>query len=258
MASTGTTIRLIPKPIAPWTIPPSRTIEHRHDQLPPAGAERHSGSRGRGAGWGGIGPDPGTAPVESAVVTRRFYVRTFGCQMNEHDSERIAGLLAADGMEATDDVESADVVVLNTCCIRENADNKLYGHLGHLQSEGVAAPTCRSRSAVVWPRRTVTSSSSGPGTSTSSSVRTTSRTCRRCLRSRRGPARRSSRSSRSTRRTRRRSGGARGRSTARGSRFRSGATTRARSASCRRCAARGRGQPSHGRRRPRGRRARPR
>ena len=73
-------------------------------------------------------------PVESAVVTRRFYVRTFGCQMNEHDSERIAGLLAADGMEATDDLEAADVVVLNTCCIRENADNKLYGHLGHLKS----------------------------------------------------------------------------------------------------------------------------
>jgi tRNA-2-methylthio-N6-dimethylallyladenosine synthase len=65
---------------------------------------------------------------------RRFYVRTFGCQMNEHDSERIAGLLASEGMEATDDVESADVVVLNTCCIRENADNKLYGQLGRLKA----------------------------------------------------------------------------------------------------------------------------
>jgi tRNA-2-methylthio-N6-dimethylallyladenosine synthase len=54
--------------------------------------------------------------------------------MNEHDSERIAGLLASEGMEATDDVESADVVVLNTCCIRENADNKLYGQLGRLKS----------------------------------------------------------------------------------------------------------------------------
>jgi len=54
--------------------------------------------------------------------------------MNEHDSERIAGLLAADGMEPTDDLDAADVVVLNTCCIRENADNKLYGHLGHLKS----------------------------------------------------------------------------------------------------------------------------
>jgi tRNA-2-methylthio-N6-dimethylallyladenosine synthase len=61
-------------------------------------------------------------------------MRTFGCQMNEHDSERIAGLLAAEGMEPTDDLETADVVVLNTCCIRENADNKLYGHLGHLKS----------------------------------------------------------------------------------------------------------------------------
>jgi tRNA-2-methylthio-N6-dimethylallyladenosine synthase len=65
---------------------------------------------------------------------RKFYVRTFGCQMNEHDSERIAGLLAADGLERTDQVEDADVVVLNTCCIRENADNKLYGNLGHLKS----------------------------------------------------------------------------------------------------------------------------
>jgi len=65
---------------------------------------------------------------------RRFFVRTFGCQMNEHDSERIAGLLEADGLVATDRADDADVVVLNTCCIRENADNKLYGTLGHLKS----------------------------------------------------------------------------------------------------------------------------
>ncbi len=54
--------------------------------------------------------------------------------MNEHDSERIAGLLEADGLVAAGDLADADVVVLNTCCIRENADNKLYGHLGHLKS----------------------------------------------------------------------------------------------------------------------------
>jgi tRNA-2-methylthio-N6-dimethylallyladenosine synthase len=60
--------------------------------------------------------------------------------MNEHDSERIAGLLVADGMEPTDDLESADVVVLNTCCIRENADNKLYGHLGRLKQLKEARP----------------------------------------------------------------------------------------------------------------------
>src|SRR5436190_2841148 len=67
-------------------------------------------------------------------MTRRFYVRTYGCQMNEHDSERIAGLLAAEGMEPTTELAEADVVVLNTCCIRENADNKLYGHLGELKA----------------------------------------------------------------------------------------------------------------------------
>jgi tRNA-2-methylthio-N6-dimethylallyladenosine synthase len=67
-------------------------------------------------------------------MARTFHIRTFGCQMNEHDSERLAGLLVADGLEPTDDVEGADVVVLNTCCIRENADNKLYGHLGWLKS----------------------------------------------------------------------------------------------------------------------------
>jgi tRNA-2-methylthio-N6-dimethylallyladenosine synthase len=67
-------------------------------------------------------------------VAKKYVIRTFGCQMNEHDSERIAGLLEADGMVATDDVADADVVLLNTCCIRENADNKLYGNLGHLKA----------------------------------------------------------------------------------------------------------------------------
>ncbi len=67
-------------------------------------------------------------------MTKQYVVRTFGCQMNEHDSERISGLLEADGMSATDDLDDADVIVLNTCCIRENADNKLYGMLGHLKA----------------------------------------------------------------------------------------------------------------------------
>ncbi len=65
---------------------------------------------------------------------RTFHIRTFGCQMNEHDSERLAGSLVADGLVATDDMETADVVVFNTCCIRENADNKFYGHLGNLKA----------------------------------------------------------------------------------------------------------------------------
>jgi tRNA-2-methylthio-N6-dimethylallyladenosine synthase len=60
--------------------------------------------------------------------------------MNEHDSERIAGLLEADGLVAAASAEDADVVVLNTCCIRENADNRLYGTLGHLASTKRAKP----------------------------------------------------------------------------------------------------------------------
>ncbi|HTX00156.1 MAG TPA: MiaB/RimO family radical SAM methylthiotransferase [Acidimicrobiales bacterium] len=67
-------------------------------------------------------------------MPRKFYLRTFGCQMNEHDSQRIAADLVADGLERTEALEEADVVVLNTCCIRENADNKLYGNLGHLKA----------------------------------------------------------------------------------------------------------------------------
>src|SRR3712207_4809937 len=66
------------------------------------------------------------------MSTRTDFARTVGCQMNEHDSERIAVMLDADGLERAGSVAGADVVVLNTCCIRENADNKLYGNLGHL------------------------------------------------------------------------------------------------------------------------------
>ncbi len=77
------------------------------------------------------------APVGSRddrAAPRTFHITTFGCQMNDHDSERLAGALTADGLVATPDLESADVVVFNTCCIRENADNKFYGHLGNLKS----------------------------------------------------------------------------------------------------------------------------
>jgi tRNA-2-methylthio-N6-dimethylallyladenosine synthase len=60
--------------------------------------------------------------------------------MNEHDSERLTGMMLADGLEQTDDIETADVVVLNTCCIRENADNRLYGHLGNLKTLKATRP----------------------------------------------------------------------------------------------------------------------
>ncbi len=63
---------------------------------------------------------------------RTFEVITYGCQMNVHDSERIAGVLIAAGYEPVTDGRQADLVVFNTCAVRENADNRLYGNLGHL------------------------------------------------------------------------------------------------------------------------------
>ena len=72
--------------------------------------------------------------TEASRSGTSYVVKTYGCQMNEHDSERISGMLEADGMHQVDDVADADVIVLNTCCIRENADNKLYGALGHLKA----------------------------------------------------------------------------------------------------------------------------
>lgn len=65
---------------------------------------------------------------------RTYFIRTFGCQMNEHDSERLAGMLEAEGYVPASSTEDASVVLFNTCCIRENADTRLYGNLGHIKS----------------------------------------------------------------------------------------------------------------------------
>ncbi|MFM7094730.1 MAG: tRNA (N6-isopentenyl adenosine(37)-C2)-methylthiotransferase MiaB, partial [Actinomycetota bacterium] len=70
----------------------------------------------------------------------KYVVRTHGCQMNEHDSERIAGLLEADGYARAASDDEADVIVVNTCCIRENADMRLYGQLGWLKTWKDEAP----------------------------------------------------------------------------------------------------------------------
>ena len=73
-------------------------------------------------------------------VPRTYDVRTYGCQMNVHDSERISGLLEAAGYVRAEPAASADVVVFNTCAVRENADNRLYGNLGHLRPVKDAHP----------------------------------------------------------------------------------------------------------------------
>jgi tRNA-2-methylthio-N6-dimethylallyladenosine synthase len=65
--------------------------------------------------------------------TRTYEIRTYGCQMNVHDSERLAGLLEDAGYARASGGSTPDVVVFNTCAVRENADNRLYGNLGHLR-----------------------------------------------------------------------------------------------------------------------------
>jgi tRNA-2-methylthio-N6-dimethylallyladenosine synthase len=80
------------------------------------------------------------APVTAGGRARTYQVRTYGCQMNVHDSERLAGLLEAAGYERAADGADADVVVFNTCAVRENADNKLYGNLSHLAPRKQADP----------------------------------------------------------------------------------------------------------------------
>lgn len=66
------------------------------------------------------------------MTSRTYEIRTHGCQMNAHDSERLAGSLEAAGYRRADPDTEADVVVFNTCAVRENADNRLYGNLGQL------------------------------------------------------------------------------------------------------------------------------
>jgi tRNA-2-methylthio-N6-dimethylallyladenosine synthase len=81
-----------------------------------------------------------STPSAPTVAARTYQVRTYGCQMNVHDSERLAGLLEGAGFVKADAEELADVVVFNTCAVRENADNKLYGNLGQLYATKLIKP----------------------------------------------------------------------------------------------------------------------
>ena len=172
-------------------------------------------------------------------MPRTYEVRTYGCQMNVHDSERLTGLLEDAGYVAAPADDQADVVVFNTCAVRENADNKLYGNLGHLAPVKAAeARACRSPSAAAWPRRTAARSPRRRRGSTSCSAPTTSARCRRCSSGPGSTRRRRSRSSSRSRSSRRRCRPSASRRTPPGSRSPSAATTPARSASSRRCAAR--------------------
>ena len=73
-------------------------------------------------------------------MSRTYEVRTYGCQMNAHDSERISGVLEDAGYRQVADGQAPDLVVFNTCAVRENADNRLYGNLGHLAPVKASTP----------------------------------------------------------------------------------------------------------------------
>jgi len=111
--------------------------------VPGAPASAVGSSRERSSDAGGSSRERSTDALGSSrerSTARTYQVRTYGCQMNVHDSERLAGLLEAAGYERAADGADADVVVFNTCAVRENADNKLYGNLSHLAPRKASDP----------------------------------------------------------------------------------------------------------------------
>ena len=76
-------------------------------------------------------------------MSRKYRIETFGCQMSVHDSERMAGLLEQAGYEPTDEIDDADVILVNTCSVRERAEEKLFSRLGELRQ------ACNGREAVL-------------------------------------------------------------------------------------------------------------
>src|SRR5579862_5801898 len=101
-------------------IPPSRSLGHLTQGRPLIETRPQS---------------PPIYPGPVSAAGRTYQIRTYGCQMNAHDSERLAGLLDEAGYQPAADGETPDVVVFNTCAVRENAADRLYGNLGHLYSQ---------------------------------------------------------------------------------------------------------------------------
>ena len=122
--------------------------------------------------------------------SRKLYVKSFGCQMNVYDSQRMADTLAPEGYVETATAEDADLIILNTCHIREKAAEKVYSELGRVRvaegSRGCRRPaTCSSPSPAASPRPKARRSSAARQPSTSWSDRRTTIACRICLAARR-------------------------------------------------------------------------
>jgi tRNA-2-methylthio-N6-dimethylallyladenosine synthase len=71
--------------------------------------------------------------MKNVGLGKKYLIRTFGCQMNEHDTEVMSGILTSLGYESTSNTEDADIILFNTCAVRENAENRVFGEIGHLK-----------------------------------------------------------------------------------------------------------------------------
>ena len=71
--------------------------------------------------------------VKQLNLKKSYYILTMGCQLNENDSEKLAGMLESMGFTKASEMESADIALINTCCVRENAEEKVFGKLGELK-----------------------------------------------------------------------------------------------------------------------------
>ena len=72
--------------------------------------------------------------LKKMLTGKKYFIRTYGCQGNLRDSEVIAGILEKIGYVVTDNINEADIILLNTCCVRENAEKKVFGEIGSLKS----------------------------------------------------------------------------------------------------------------------------
>ncbi|MDZ7821521.1 MAG: hypothetical protein U5N26_06755 [Candidatus Marinimicrobia bacterium] len=85
-------------------------------------------------------------------MKRRFYIETYGCQMNEYDSEILAGILSSQEYVPGSGPEDADLILLNTCSVRDHAEQKVHSRLGELKALKRKIPGSGSALSAAWPR----------------------------------------------------------------------------------------------------------
>ena len=73
--------------------------------------------------------------LDREIKSKLYFIETWGCQMNEEDSEKLSGMLKTQGYTPTENRDEASIVIFNTCCVRENAENKVFGNLGMLKKQ---------------------------------------------------------------------------------------------------------------------------